>query len=217
MANKKTVRGILVMALVLGIAAAGYSFDLSSFPDPIEKGSLLVSPGFGFGTFYPGVASGTSAWLVNSTLLSGTVAVDYALPINFGLTVGGEIGLSGSKLKGAWVDPNMSFLGIPLIARIAWHPNFEIRNLDLYLLMKLGWDIGFWAGDNTPPNNPNGFIYGFNVGGRYFFTPSIGAFLEGGYEYHFLRYKQTIGSWTYTYPSFGAKFITFGATFKVGR
>jgi hypothetical protein len=221
MANNKKVRGILVLALVLGTAVAGYSFDVRSFPDPIQKGSLLISPGFGIGTFFPGAGSGYSAFLSNSGLLSGSVAVDYALPINFGLTLGGEIGFSGSKLKEltGGTDPDSSFLSIPLIARIAWHPNWEIRNLDTYILAKLGYDIGFWGGkygDNDNIKNPHGLIYGFNVGLRYFFTPAIGAFVEGGYEYHFLRYKVDFGGVEIKWPAFGAKFVTLGATFKVG-
>jgi hypothetical protein len=217
MVKSKKFRGILVLALFLGIAAAGYSFDSKSFPDPIQKGSLLISPGFGIGTFFPGITASSS-----SALVEGLVAVDYALPIDFPLTLGGEIGFSGSKLK-SWggEDFNSSFLGIPILARVAWHPNWEIKNLDTYLLAKLGFDIGFWTGDmekNGSIKNPHGFVYGFNVGLRYFFTPAIGAYVEGGYEYHFLRYKDDdwggIGL-SGTWPAFGAKFITLGATFKV--
>jgi hypothetical protein len=216
MANNKKVRGILVLALVLGTVTVGYSFDIKSFPDPIQKGSLLISPGFGIGTFFPGITGASS-----SALLSGLVAVDYALPINFALTLGGEIGFSGSKLKG-WgtTNSNSSFLGIPILARIAWHPNWEVSNLDTYLLMKMGFDIGFWSGDMKDSNvkNPHGFVYGFNVGLRYFFTPTIGAYVEGGYEYHFLKYKY---DWGYgisgTWPAFGNRFVTLGATFKLGR
>jgi hypothetical protein len=217
MAKSKVLRGILASALVFGTAVAGFSFDGRTFPDPIQKGSILISPGFGLGTFWPGIAGSSS-----STLVSGTVAVDYALPINFPLTVGGEIGFSGSRLK-SWGahDPDSSFLGIPLIARVAWHPNWEVQNLDTYILAKLGYDIGFWGGDygdNDNLKNPHGFIYGFNVGVRYFFTPAIGAFVEGGYEYHFLRWEyenQSLwgrGIW----PAFGAKFLTLGVTFKAG-
>jgi hypothetical protein len=216
MTNSKRLRGILVLALVLGIAAAGYSFDAKTFPDPIQKGSILISPGFGLGTFFPGITGSSS-----STLVGGSVAVDYALPINFALTVGGEIGFSGSKLE-SWAghDPDSSFFGIPLIARVAWHPNWEVRNLDTYILAKLGYDIGFWGGDmgDADVKNPHGVVFGTNIGICYFFTPSIGAFFEGGYEYHFLRYKYNRGYGTSgTWPAFGAKFITLGATFKVGN
>jgi hypothetical protein len=215
MAKSKMLRGILVLALVFGTAVAGFSFDGKTFPDPIQKGSILISPGFGLGTFWPGIAGSS-----NSTLVSGTVAVDYALPINFPLTVGGEICFSGSRVKswGAY-DPDSSFLGIPLIARAAWHPNWEVKNLDTYLLVKLGYDIGFWGGDyGDIAENPHGVVFGTNIGIRYFFTSSIGAFVELGYEYHFLRWEyENHSAWGRgIWPAFGTKFLTLGVTFKAG-
>ncbi|MFP3090475.1 hypothetical protein LQZ21_09135 [Treponema sp. TIM-1] len=211
MANSRKARAILVLALVLGVTALGFSFDIKSFPSPIQKGSILISGGFGLGLFYPAIAGAE-----NSALVGGSVAVDYALPINFALTVGGEIGYSGSKLK-SWGNNSDASLGeIPIIARVAWHPNWEVNNLDTYVLVKFGYGIGFWGGDDLDGlSNPHGVIFGTNLGFRYFFLPAFGAFLETGYEYHFLRFKTDFGGWTTTWSAFGAKFLTLGVTLRL--
>jgi hypothetical protein len=195
------MRVILALALVLGVTVGGFSFDVHSFPDPIGKGDFLISGGFGLGKLYP------NYWH-SSALLGGSLAVEYALPINFALTVGGELGFSGSNLKGySGYDSDISLLEIPVIARVAWHPNWEVKNLDTYVLAKIGYGFGVWAGDDNW-DNPNGFIFGTNIGVRYFFTQALGVFAEGGYEYHHLD------SDGFAPSAFGVKFITLGLTLK---
>jgi hypothetical protein len=216
MANSKKLRVIVVLALVLGVTVSGFSFDIKSFPDPIQKGSILISGGFGIGTFYPALL-----FADNSALLGGSIVVEYALPINFALTVGGEIGFSGSKLKAIFGgDPKISLGEIPIIARVAWHPNWEVKNLDTYVLVKFGYGIGFWTGDVLDGfKNPHGVIFGTNIGVRYFFTPALGAFAEVGYEHHLLRFKYDYDvfgvTYTDTYGAYGNKFLTLGVTFKL--
>ncbi|MDR2629332.1 MAG: hypothetical protein LBC60_00255 [Spirochaetaceae bacterium] len=208
MANSKKMRVILTLALVLGVTVSAVSFDIKSFPDPIKQGDILLSGGFGLGVFYPERID-----LTSSLLLGGSFAVEYALPINFALTVGGEVGFSGSKLKGLFdSDPETSLLEIPIIARVAWHPNWEVKNLDTYILAKFGYGIGIWAGDQADYlKNPRGIIFGTNIGVRYFFIPALGAFAEGGYEYHFLNYENSYA----TFSAFAFKFLTLGVTFKL--
>jgi hypothetical protein len=206
MKTRKIAAVIILAALVAGSASA---LDFTTFPSPIEKGCLLISPNIGLGSFYSGWAS--------ETLFGGDVAVDYALPINFALTVGGELGFYGSKLGGfAGYDATVGL--IPILGRVAWHPNWEVKGLDTYVMFKLGIGMGFWGGSDKPDGitNPFGFSYSFNIGGRYFFTDMIGAFLEVGYEYYFLDYEYDLGKLgTYTAHAFGDKFLTLGATFRL--
>ncbi|MFP3090474.1 hypothetical protein LQZ21_09130 [Treponema sp. TIM-1] len=216
MVSGRKARGILALALVFGVTALGFSFDVKSFPSPIKKGSILISGGFGLGIYIlplSDIDDSTSS----SVLLGGTLAVDYALPINFALTVGGEIGYSGSKLDAWDSDVDISLGEIPIIVRAAWHPNWEVKNLDTYLLVKVGYGIGLWTGDDIPDGVkiPHGIIAGFNIGVRYFFVPAFGAFVETGYEYHMLRFKEEDSSITYTYTSIGSKFVTLGVTFRL--
>lgn len=213
MVNGKRVRGILVLALVFGAAAFGFSFDVRSFPSPIRKGSVLISGGFGIGAFTSGIS-----YTDYSALMGGTVAVDYALPINFALTVGGETGYYGSRLKTVTdYDPDVSVGEIPIIARVAWHPNWEVRNLDTYVLLKIGYGIGFWFGDDVGDaiKNFHGLIFGSNIGVRYFFTPIIGVFAEGGYEFQYLTYKVEAGGFSEKWRAAGVKFLTLGVSFKL--
>lgn len=183
--------------------------------DAVPPGSLLISGSFELGTFYP-VIVGTT----DSTLLGGDIAVDYALPFA-ALTVGASVGFSGAPVKVVLGDdPKLSLGEIPIIVRIGYHPDFGIKNLDIYALGKIGFGIGFWSGDDKDDDttNPMGLIYGFDLGVRYFFTPSIGVFAEGGYEYAFLDYEYK-SDWlgTVKTAAYHNRFVSVGVTFKLGK
>jgi hypothetical protein len=212
MAGNRKARGILALALIVGVTAWGFSFDVKSFPSPIQKNSVLISGGLAIGVFAPPDEYKYSA------LFGGSVAVDYALPINFALTVGGEVGYSGGRLKADDDDfgGDISLGEIPIAIRVAWHPNWEVSNLDTYALVKVGYGIGFWLGDDVEGvKNPRGLIIGSNVGVRYFFIPALGVFLEGGYEFHFLRIETETPMGVITSTSYGLKFITLGVTWRL--
>jgi hypothetical protein len=205
----KKLLGIVLFSAVLTVST--FAVDLRSFPSPIEKGSILINGGFGIGRMYSGYGN---------AFLGGYAALDYALPLNFALTVGGEIGIAGAPVKDLFGNKlNYSIGVIPILARVAWHPNFEVPNLDTYVLAKLGFGIGFWGGKNASIqkaylSGPGGFVYGFDVGARYFFTESLGAFAEAGYEYYWLSPRAKSGyTWTNSY--FANRFITLGITFKI--
>jgi hypothetical protein len=207
----KKLLGIVLFSAVLTVST--FAFDLSSFPSPIQKNSVLLNGGLGIGSLYGGWTS--------SGFLGGYVAVDYALPINFGLTVGAEVGFAGGAVKNIFGEKvGYSIAVIPILARIAWHPNFEIRNLDTYLLAKFGYGIGFWGGKDAKLQkalltNPGGLVYGFNVGARYFFTDSLGAFVEGGYEYYILTSEGKVTGYSWGDLNFANRFVTLGITFKL--
>jgi hypothetical protein len=103
------------------------------------------------------------------------------------------------------------------LARVAWHPNWEVKGLDTYILFKLGVGLGFWGGKDKPDGitNPAGLSFSADLGCRYFFTDAIGAFLEFGYEYYFLSYEYKVGNYSYKWSAFADKFITLGVTFKL--
>jgi hypothetical protein len=79
MATMKKTVSMLLFLMVLAVSA--FSLDFKSFPSPIQKGSLLISGGFGLGSLYPAIP-----FVDRSVLLGGAVSLDYALPINFALT-----------------------------------------------------------------------------------------------------------------------------------
>ncbi|GHU82346.1 hypothetical protein FACS189468_6440 [Spirochaetia bacterium] len=142
--------------------------------------------------------------------MGGTLAADYALPFS-ALTLGLESGFLHAKATTIDSSFNLVTGGIgviPILLRIGYHPDVGIEKLDVYALAKLGYGIGFLTGDSKGNGKPKGFAYGFDIGARYFFTKSIGAFAEGGYEYYFLR-DSGLSS------SYANRFVTAGVTFKL--
>ncbi|MDR2494683.1 MAG: hypothetical protein LBD24_05605 [Spirochaetaceae bacterium] len=167
--------GRLPALVPLFLSAAGaFCFDVSSFPEPVRKRDALLSVGFGIGMTYDPAAA----------LMGGVLALDYALPVPLGLTVGFETGMAGAAL-----DDSRSVGVIPVLIRIAWHPNWGIRNLDTSVTAKMGVGFGFWLGDRRNRDNPAGFAFGFTLGARYFLTPSVGVFAELGYDHFMLPFK----------------------------
>ncbi|MDR2953095.1 MAG: hypothetical protein LBU82_07615 [Treponema sp.] len=194
-------RIILVLVILTAIGGTAFSFDILSFPSPIEKGDILVSPTVSFGRYW--------SW---STAVAITAAVDYALPIPIALTVGGEAGIA--LVLGDYSD----LITLPIFARVAWHPNFEVPNLDPYVTLKLGYNINL-AGEEYHYGSyevtyGGGFSYGGNVGVRYFFTPAISAFGELGYDRYGVSYKERAGTWNYTYSYYIYTWFHAGVTFK---
>jgi hypothetical protein len=200
----KKVLAVLVSA-VIAVSAAS-AMDFGNFGGGIEKGDVLLSPGFGFGKSYE---TGYS-----TNLLGGTLAADFALPAA-ALTVGLESGFLSATYDTFGTKGGYGV--IPILARVGYHPDLGVKNLDVYALAKIGFGIGFFTGDlkdwadDYNVSNPKGLVYGFDIGVRYFFAKHIGVFAEGGYEYYFLKYKEN----GYTYGDFAKKFIAAGVTFKL--
>jgi len=200
---KKILLLLLVLVVVGGTA---FAFDINSFPSPIQKGNILISPTFGVGNYYYAGAT-----------LGLTVAVEYALPINFALTVGGEAGLAftTSTYLGDYNKP----LAIPIMAKAAWHPNFEVPNLDVYAHMKMGFAIGLLTNKYSDRySGKSGFCIGFGVGARYFFSNSIGIFGDVGYENYNVGVKYSSPSGSYyntSYTYWMRTYLRMGVTFKI--
>jgi hypothetical protein len=211
---KAIKKGILV-SLVLAVVSVGSlsALDFAHGNDSVQPGNILISGAFGFGNFYPAMF-----YTDTSTLLGGNLIVEYALPVA-GLTVGLETGYLGSAVKASiGDDPELSVGVIPLLARVGYHPDLGIHNLDVYVATKVGYGLGFWAGEDKDDDttNPAGLAYGFDAGVRYFFTKNIGVFAEGGYEYYFLDYKYDTHSFLgeLDWAAYGNKFVSAGVTFK---
>lgn len=195
---KKIILVALIFAVVGGTA---FSFDVHSFPSNINKGDFLLSPMFILGGY--GISIG--GFSGEGGLAFGAIfAADYALPIPFALTVGGELGIVGSSAS------DFDGLAIPILARASWHPNFEVPNLDPYVTVKMGYSAC------TIENFNGGFSFGFNVGTRYFFNPMIGVFGELGYN------RYSMGSWDLGYEFGKWEFYSYswlhaGVTFRFGK
>ena len=188
---------LLVLLVIVIAGGSAFAFDAATFPSPIKPGDWLISPTIGLGSY--------GGW---GFALGITGAVEYALPIP--LTVGGEVG-AAFGFGYFW-----NSMAIPILGKVAWHPNFEVPNLDVYVTLKLGADIGILLDDyNDGKKVGAGFAFGFNTGARYFFTPKIGVFGELGWEDYTFRTKYS-GAWGSAKAKWWiGTFFHTGITFKI--
>ena len=199
---------VLILLVLMVAGTSAFAFDARSFPSPIQKGSFMISPTFGVGTYY--YSGATLAFLA---------VFDYALPINFGLTVGGEVGFAMTTYSDWDYGASYRPFAIPILARVAWHPNFEVRGLDPYVAMKMGFAIGLLGGTKKYAGyeykGRSGFAMGFNAGCRYFFNNSIGVFGELGFDQYWVGVKYKSGSYELKYSWPMRTFFRTGVTFKI--
>ncbi|MCL2479467.1 MAG: hypothetical protein FWF22_08190 [Treponema sp.] len=194
---------VLILALAVLVGGAAFSLDLTTFPSPLKPGALTVNVGATLGSYW---------WY--GTAFGAMAQVDYCLPLPIALTAGGEAGVMFTG--GGYYSYSGSLAVIPIMARVAWHPNFEIPNLDTYVALKLGYGLGFWtskASGYADYTNPGGFIFGGVIGARYFFSSNIAAYAELGWENYTLNY--TYSSYNYSTYEYISRFLTAGVTFAL--
>jgi len=194
---------VLVLLILMAVVGSVYARpDLSIFPifpSPIQRGNVLLSPVIGLGV---GVG-----WGFVGFGMSVTVAADYALPIP--LMVGLETGAVFIFSSGAPV-------GIPIMARVSWHPNWGVKNLDTFVRFKIGYNIGV-GGEVFGGKYIGGLALGFSIGARYFFSDLIGVFGELGWNGYWFGYKwdSTHFGTRYTASWPMGTFFSTGVTFKL--
>ena len=157
-------------------AAPGGTFDV---------GTSVVNLGLGLGTHYTyGIGTGTS------------VSPAFSASFERGLVAVGP-GIVGVGLFAGYQSASYEYLGykdkftdIIITARAAFHYPL-LDKLDTYGgaglgLRRVGFSPGF-SGPTTVDYGSTGMVLGLFVGGRYYFTDSIGAFAELGYDQTFLK------------------------------
>jgi hypothetical protein len=151
----------------------------TNYPVVINNGTILINTGVGFGAPINKGLKGQCPPL--------TASFDAALPIA-GLPL--SVGLITGYFSETGSD---EFHFLPVAGRLAYHFNFNIPpdkpRLDAYLFLTLG------AAIDLSNSGMADFWPGVSIGGRYFFHPSIGAYLELGLD--------------------KVQNISFGATFKI--
>ena len=184
MSKDRFLKGIAAVALVFGVSVSGFALDWTAYPDTIEKGNLIINAGVGFGTPLYG----------DMTIPPIIASVDYALPLGgLPFTLGGFFGFNQSKYEWslAGYGYTYTYTGMAFGARLGYHPDFGVKNLDTYAALALGYYLfgaeaeytGNWGIiAKTEPAKYDTFYYGFNLGARYFFTGNIGIWAELGYS-----------------------------------
>jgi hypothetical protein len=163
--NKKTA-SFLVIALLLSTSV--FAMEL--------EGTIMLNAGANIGAFQPHF---TGSDAIDNTLhFGGRLQADYMLTSY--LSIGLESGFSTASIG----DSDYVMGTVPILARIAWHP-FALESFDPYLVGKAGYGFGFFTGEGNDYNWNDvcgGFMWGINLGTRFFVTENLGIFIEAGYE-----------------------------------
>lgn len=177
---------VLIVALIIGATASVSAMDFKSYPDAFKKGSLALNAGIGLGTPY---AYGTGG------IPPLSVSVDYALPIaDLPLSFGALVGFSTSSFR-YWDNTGWDFTNICIGARGAYHFDFDVKGLDTYAGIMLGYNLELVNEVGTTfltiPSHSQ-FAWGGYIGARYFFIPNVGAFAELGYSFSYATLGVTL-------------------------
>ena len=185
--EKKMVKKSLLVVALAAIAAGGAFAQerYNSYAPGIDKSKVLINAGVGYGLLSSGYDMGIPPI---------TVSADFKLPVAVPITVGPFLGIASRTFETkVYGDPGYKFTytDIAIGVRGMYHFNFA-KNLDTYAGLVLGYVInsstaeytGNWpSGFRKPdPTDYSYFLWGGNIGARYFFTNNIGAYLELGYS-----------------------------------
>jgi hypothetical protein len=171
----------LSLVLIAGTAVSAFAIDFTAYPDSFKQGNLAINAGVGLG----------SALYGNTVIPPLSATVDYALPIaKLPFSVGGLVGFTSSEYKydyASWGSYKYNYSIIALGARLGYHFNLDVKNLDTYVGTMLGYYIVSASYSGTGIYSSSGgsagastFAWGGYAGARYFFTKNIGAFAELG-------------------------------------
>ena len=149
-----------------------YAFEVA-YPPLMNNGTIFINTGVGF------LGIHTDKKQENITVPMLTVSMDAAIPVaGLPFTLGLITGYFSEDYSVGVGDMNdIHFDFIPIGARIGFHVDFDVPNLNTYAMLTLGAVIGL-----NDIENQYRFWFGFGIGGRYFFHPNIGAFLELGFD-----------------------------------
>jgi len=169
---KNTVnKGLFILALVT--LATGGAFAQGYAP-VVADNNFFINAGVGFGP--------TGGY--NLGILPLSASVDFKLPIGLPITVGGIVTYTTWKFSVNAIS--VTYTNIGLGGRAMYHLNL-IDKLDTYAGLTLGYAMQSAKMEtgisyDTSTEAKSFFLWGGNIGARYFFTNLIGAYLELGYS-----------------------------------
>ena len=165
-------------------APAAYA---TSSTNPFEVGTNAVNLGIGLGTRYS-----YGGFFGGSSSVSPALSLSYErgiIPLGPGvLGVGGIIGYQSASYE--YSGYKDKFTDIIVMVRGAFHYPVTAQ-FDAYAGVGVGVRRAGYSSNYTGPYAPDysatSATSGLFVGGRYFFTPGIGAFAELGYDQTYLK------------------------------
>jgi len=165
---------VLIVALIIGATASVSALDLTSYPSAFKKGNIALNAGIGLGY---------NSFIRTMGIPPLSASVDVAVPIaDLPFSFGGIVGFSTST-QYYGITP-YTYSDINICGRGAYHFNFDVKGLDTYAGLSIGYDIG---GTNSPYEvYPGYFAFGVYIGARYFFNPNIAVFAETSSVFSYL-------------------------------
>ncbi len=155
----------LILSLALA-ATTGLKAQKSSLA--YNEGDKLLNIGVGVNSYYSGGIP---------------LSASFELGITDAISVGGNIDYLSKTYNGA----NEKFTAVYFGGRGSYHfnelLNLDIENLDLYAGAGLGFRTFRWSNSNYSYSyGPygNGLYLSLFAGGKYYFAPNVGGFLELG-------------------------------------
>jgi outer membrane protein W len=150
------------------------------------QSSLMIGYGIGniWKTFLKDAINGSVPGITYKVTSFGPIALDYEYAINKRFSVGAVV--SYSKVQGKYSGFGDSFVDelkiFTALARANYHMGKHPK-FDRYVGVGLGYVNAQYANDQSASRNdvPGVFGYSAQLGGRYFFTRNLSAFLELGY------------------------------------
>lgn len=224
MVKKRFLKAIALFLLFAGVSAGAYA-QYADEGGGVPKegggrtGAITVSVGFAL-SYMEASISGDDYTAKGDIGAGGNAYLDYLLPISKPISIGFEVGVDSASFttEGNYKD---RVLAIPLLIRGAWH--FDLMpKLDLYGVAKIGMAFGNWSGDTYDAvkgfgmtiDTPMGFAFGFDLGAAYYFTSSVGAFVEVGFDDYMLESKISGNGRSYTLEAPFYRFLTAGISLK---
>ena len=177
---KKSLFLTLAICVIAGIGA-------SAQQPTFVKGDNVASLGVGLGGYYGGwYGHGVKKMPLISASFDHCF-FDNLFNEKSSIGIGGLVGYKSIKVVDYW-KINYIVIGV----RGTFHYAL-VNKLDTYGGLHLGYDIcnskyiGPYGSTWDRSTGGSGLSYGFFVGGRYYFTNSIGAYAELGYGYSILN------------------------------
>ncbi len=169
---KKFTLFAALLVLFCGTSLAADDFDWSqcwcNYGGGIEKGDFIINADVGFMYEDFSVIS-NGFWLLPPVI----VDVQYAQPIwKLPFTFGGFAGFH------AWGTNYYNFMSLFFGGEAAYHIQLPPKNLDLYLITRLGVNIPFRGGYYN-----NYVLFGEAIGANWFFNDTFGLNFEIGYPF----------------------------------
>lgn len=178
---------LLVAICVLASSAAAFS------QNTFKKGDKVVNLGIGLGnTLHSGSGMSTKIPPVSGSFEYGVK--DNLFDDKSSLGVGAFVGYASSEYKQTIIGHNstkLKYSDVILGLRGALHYQL-VEKLDTYAGVSLGYDIVSTSVSNSNHENfanadSSSFFAGVYLGGRYYFTESLAAMAEVGYDIAALR------------------------------